>query len=177
VTFQLRLSCVEIFKICQDFSRFIEIYQHYWNFLRYFRLKNLNKLIDREIWLIKLTNSWSRSRQTVKICQTFQVLTDFLISIETFGTGRCVETKSRFLDLNQDFLIVETSFLKLSRFSRLSRLTFTSVEIGSLDRDHVKTNWDPQAYYFSVSWRKLWVPRSQPLKWNNFYFEMWTNLT
>ncbi len=34
-----------------------------------------------------------------------------------------VETKSRFLDLDRDFSIVKTSFLKLTRFSRLSRLT------------------------------------------------------
>jgi hypothetical protein len=32
-----------------------------------------------------------------------------------------VETKSRNLDLGQDFLTVETNFLKMSRFSRLSR--------------------------------------------------------
>jgi len=34
-----------------------------------------------------------------------------------------VKTKSRFLGLDQNFSIVETSFLKLSRFSRLSRPT------------------------------------------------------
>ena len=39
-TFQSRLSCVEIFEICHDFSRFIETSQHYQDFLRYFRLKN-----------------------------------------------------------------------------------------------------------------------------------------
>jgi hypothetical protein len=28
-TFQLRLSCVKIFEICQDFSSFMDISQHY----------------------------------------------------------------------------------------------------------------------------------------------------
>ncbi len=36
---------VEIFEICWDFSRFINISPHYRDFLRYFRIKNL----DREI--------------------------------------------------------------------------------------------------------------------------------
>jgi hypothetical protein len=35
-----------------------------------------------------------------------------------------VKTKSKFLDLDQDFSIVKTSFLKLPRFSWPSRLTF-----------------------------------------------------
>jgi hypothetical protein len=41
-----------------------------------------------------------------------------------FGLFRRVETKSRFLNLDRDISIVETNFLKLSRFSRPSRLTF-----------------------------------------------------
>jgi hypothetical protein len=41
---------------------------------------------------------------------------------------------------------VETNFLKLSRFSRPSRLSFFGVEIESLDRDHVETIRDPQPY-------------------------------
>ena len=41
-----------------------------------------------------------------------------------FGcTDIAVETKSRNLNLNRDISIVETNFLKVSRFSRLSRLT------------------------------------------------------
>ena len=41
----------EIFEICCNFSRFIKISRHYWDFLRYFRIKNLDKLrnLDREI--------------------------------------------------------------------------------------------------------------------------------
>ena len=37
--------------------------------------------------------------------------------------AKLIETKSRFLDLDREILIVETNFLKLSRFSQLSRLT------------------------------------------------------
>jgi hypothetical protein len=51
-----------------------------------------------------------------------------------------VETKSKNLD--RDFLIVETNFLKLSRFSRPSRL------ILFWRQDHVETNRDPQGYFF-----------------------------
>jgi hypothetical protein len=40
-----------------------------------------------------------------------------------FGLDIVVETKSRYLDLDRDISIVETNFLTLSRFSRLSRLT------------------------------------------------------
>jgi hypothetical protein len=55
-----------------------------------------------------------------------------------------VETKSRFLDLDRDISIVETNFLKLSRFSRPSRLILFWRRDRDLDRDHVETNRDPQ---------------------------------
>ena len=55
-----------------------------------------------------------------------------------------VETKSRFLNLDRDILIVEANFLKLSRFSRLSRLILFWRRDRDLDRDHVETNRDPQ---------------------------------
>ncbi len=63
---------------------------------------------------------------------------------------------------------VETSFFKLSRFSWQSRgqflncqdcqdclnsrvISFWTVKIETLDRDHVETNRDPQAYYITLS--------------------------
>ncbi len=79
--------------------------------------------------MIKLTNSQSRSRQTVKICQKCHILTDFSILFETFETGRwcCDKIKisrswSRLLD-RQDklfeiveiFSTVETYSLPVSR--------------------------------------------------------------
>ena len=57
-----------------------------------------------------------------------------------------VETKSRFLDLDRDISIVETNFLKLSRFSQPSRLILFWRRDRDLDRDHVETNRDPQPY-------------------------------
>ncbi len=66
---------------------------------------------------------------------------------------------------NRDFSIVETNFLKLSRFSRPSRLTFFWCRDRDLDRDHVETNRDPQAYIiclfflFFIGWfcfKVLW---------------------
>ncbi len=64
--------------------------------------------------------------------------------------------KSRFYSISH----VETSFFELSRlvstvetfFLKLSRLTFKSVEIETLDRDHVETNRDHQGYQFSFNW-------------------------
>jgi hypothetical protein len=71
------------------------------------------------------------------------------------GLESGVETKSRFLNLDRNFSIVETSFLKVSRFSQLSRQAFFGVEIESLDRDHVETNQDPQAYQEGITqWPK-----------------------
>ncbi len=82
-------------KICQDLSRFIEISQHYQDFYRDFRHKNLDKLrnLDRE----KSSNQPTLNQDRKKI--------------ETFVTGRWRRDK------------IETSFLKLSRFSWRSQLT------------------------------------------------------
>ncbi len=70
------------------------------------------------------------------------------------------------------FWTVETYFLKLSKISRRSRSTFRSVEIESLDRDHVETNRDPQAYKLlmtsNVSQLVIW--RIHP---NQFLFSSW----
>jgi hypothetical protein len=100
--FRSRFIFVEIFieifetdRDCQDFrdlSRLFEVLkdQISWQ-MEKSRLRNV----------IKLTNSRSRSRQTVEICQKYHVSTDF--SIETFGTGRWCQGKieisqSRYLD-------------------------------------------------------------------------------
>ncbi len=42
------------------------------------------------------------------------------------------------------------SFFKLSRKSRLSRLTFFWRRDRDLDQDHVETNRDPQPYFFPI---------------------------
>jgi hypothetical protein len=122
-TFQSRLSCVKIFiktvKICQDFSRFIKISQHYRDFLRYFRPKILTNL---EISIKKYNTIDLLSLKIQLNCQDLPKIS-------------CLD---RFLDLDPDFwdwkvvsrqnwdfsISIETSFLKLSRFSRPSRLTF-----------------------------------------------------
>ncbi len=97
---------------------------------------NVDLNIIETFWLkklIKLTHSQPRSRQTVMIYQKFQFLTDFSILIESFGTGWWC------WDKNQDFLIVKTSFLKLSRFSWLLRLTFCQCQ----DQDsQSRRDWD-----------------------------------
>ena len=124
--FQSRFIFVEIFieiietnRDCQDFqdlSRLFKIYRDILTLLRLFEV-----LQDQKWWqieksqsrnVIKLTNSWSRSRQTVEICQKCHVLTDFLVLVETFGTGRRCQDK------------IETNFFSVSRFFRPSRLTF-----------------------------------------------------
>ena len=72
-------------------------------------------------------DSRSRSRQKSRFYSISHVETSF------FELSRLVST-------------VETFFLKLSRISRQSRLTFKSVEIETLNRDHVETNRDHQGY-------------------------------
>jgi hypothetical protein len=128
--FQSRLSCVKIFvetveinRDCWDFwdlsqlfeiyrdistlSRLFEIYRDISTLSRLFEVlqdqksRQIEKSQSRNV--IKLTNSRSRSRQTVKICQKYHVSSDF--SIETFGTGRWCrdkieisQSRSRYLD-------------------------------------------------------------------------------
>ncbi len=67
----------------------------------------IEKKIEKFTKITKISNSleksWSWPKSTV--------------------LAKLIETKSRFLDLDRDISIVETNFLKLSRFSRPSRLT------------------------------------------------------
>ncbi len=116
-------------KICQDFLRFINISWHNQDFLREFRLKNQDKLmnIDGEKWLNQ------------------QIIDQDREKIETFGTGRWHRDRIKILDCDRDFLIIKTSFLKASRFSRPSRAVFIFVKMETLNRDHVETNRDHQA--------------------------------
>ncbi len=99
-TFQLRLGCVkifietvEIFEICQDFQDLLRLFEIYPDISKLWRLfevlqhqksQQIEKSRSRN--MIKLTNSRSRSRQTVKIYQKCHVSTDFSISIKTFET-------------------------------------------------------------------------------------------
>ncbi len=121
-------------EICQDFQdllRLFEIYRDISTLSRLFEVLHHQKSSQIEkSWLrnrIKLTNSRSRSKQTVKICQKCHVLTYFLISIETSRLSRL-------------------RFWKCQDFLDCWDQPFTSVEIKSLNRDHVETNWDPHAY-------------------------------
>jgi hypothetical protein len=125
-TFQSRLWRVEIFieivetnRDCRDFrdlsrqietnrdlSRYLDIIStlsRLFEVLQDQKSRQVEKSRSRNV--IKLTNSRSRSRQTVEICQKCHVSTDFSISIETFGTGRwrrdkieISRSRSRFLD-------------------------------------------------------------------------------
>ena len=130
--------------------------------LRFFEVLQAQKSWQIKIYwsrnMIKLTNSWSRSRQTVRICQKCHVSTDFLISIKT----------------NWDFsILIETSqsskqaFWKCRDFLYCQDQLSASVEIESLNRDTIKTNWDPQAYLFH-SIKSFCVPFFSRLK--NFSF-------
>ncbi len=116
--FQSRLWRVKIFveivetrQDCRDtsrFSRFVKICQEIST------LSRPKVSTDWEISTRKYKNprtSRSRSRQTVEKRRKFQISTNFSISIETFWSGHCCRDE------------IETNFLTLSRFSRLSRLT------------------------------------------------------
>jgi hypothetical protein len=122
---------------CQDFSRFIEISRHYrdlWGTSGSKISTNWEISIEK---CDKLTNSWSRSRQTVEICQKCHVSTDF--SISTFGTGRWCRDK---IEISRSSRL---TFWKCRDFLNSRDQLSASVEIESLDRDTIETNWDPQA--------------------------------
>ncbi len=139
------LRFVEICRDFQDLLRLFEIYRDISTLSRLFEVLHHQKSSQieksRSRNRIKLTNSHSRSRQTVEICQKCHVLTYFSISIETFETGRWCRDK-----------IIETSRLSRLRFWKCRDFLdcwdqpFSIVKIESLDRDHVETNRDPHAY-------------------------------
>jgi hypothetical protein len=159
-TFQSRLSCVEIFIQtvdinwdCQDFQdllRLFEIYQDILTLLRLFEVLQAQKSWQIEKSqsrnMIKLTNSRSRSRQTVKICQKFQVSTDFLIPIETFGTRRwcwdkieisrsrlrLLDSQDKLFEIVEIFSTLETYFLSVSRSRVLIETTSRQIETPRL---------------------------------------------
>ena len=121
-TFQSRLGCVEILsrssrlieivetnRDFRDLSRIFEISRHNRDFFKTFsrlhaqKSRQIEKSRSRTV--ITLTNSRSRSRKTVEICQKCHVSTDFSSLIETFGTERWCRDKieispsrSRYLD-------------------------------------------------------------------------------
>ncbi len=108
------LRFVKIFKICWDFLRFIEISQHYRDFLRYFTIKNLHKLrnLDREIGLNWLTLDWDRDKLS-RFAKNVMSLHISRSQSRLLRLEGGVETKSRFLNLDRDFSIVETKILKV----------------------------------------------------------------
>ncbi len=153
---QLFFFSVEIFKIEIFWSRFIfvkifieivETNQDFRDFSRFlYIIETFSRLqaqksrqIEKSWWrtVITLTNSWSRSRQTVEICQKCHVSTDFSLSIETFWTCRdkieISRSQSRYLDRRDSlfetveiFSAVKTDFFFVSR---------SRVSIESLDRE------------------------------------------
>ncbi len=150
-TFQSRLGCfkifietVEIFKIFWDLLRLFEIYRDILTLSRPFEVLHHQKSWQIEKSQsrnrIKLTNSRSRSRKTVKICPKCHVSTYFLISIETFETGRWCRDK-----IEISWSRSRPIFWKCRDFLDCWDQSFSSVEIESLDRDHVETNQDPHA--------------------------------
>jgi hypothetical protein len=83
--------------------------------------------------------------------QKAQIITKVSICLEKSRSrlkstvlANLIETKSRYLDLDRDFSIVETNFWKPSRLSITSRLILFWRRDRDLDRDHVETNRDPQ---------------------------------
>jgi hypothetical protein len=113
------LRLFKIVKIYQDLSRFIKIYQH---FLRDFTNRHLwidvtfhrcllgnwikSSNLDWDLWKFKLLLDWDQ--EIIKIFCKSQSRSRLL------GLDIEAETKSR-------YLVVETSFLKVSRFSGLLR--------------------------------------------------------
>ena len=117
--------------IYQDFSRFIQTSQHYWDFLRYFKLKNMDKLrnLDCEMWSNWQTLDRGRDKLS-RFAKKFHVSTDF--SIETYGTGRSCRDK---IEISQSSRL---SFWECQDFLDCWDLLSSSVEIETLDRDKLR---------------------------------------
>jgi len=139
-TFQLRLWGVEIF------VEIVETRQDCWDLSR--RSRDLSRPFEsendeksRRIEKSQWENTKIHAlldRDQDKLSRHSKIFRSWQISwsrSRLFGLNIDVETKSRSLDLDQDFSTVETHFLTLSRFSRLSR---------PFDRDTIETNQDPQ---------------------------------
>ncbi len=77
--------CQDLSRRSRDLSRNLDIVEAFWVW-KWWKVST-----DWEILTIKYKNprtSWSRSRQTVKKRQNFQILTNFSNLIETFWSGR-----------------------------------------------------------------------------------------
>ena len=105
--------------------------------------------------MINLTNSQSRSRQTVKICQKCHVSTDFSISIETFETGRWCRDKIKISWSSTE------AFWNCQDFLDRRDLLFASVKIETLDQVNFRRSnyyfnfWSPANWQnHSISWSK-----------------------
>jgi len=86
----------------------------------------------------------SRSQQTVWFAKNFRPRQISRSWSRLLGLEGGVKTKSRFLNLDQDFSIVKTSFLKLSRFSWPSILTFCQCQDQeSRSRSRQNKSWPP----------------------------------
>ncbi len=144
------LRFIETFKIYQEFSRFLDIIE---TFLRLQAQKSWQIEKSRSRNVITLTNSRSRSRQTVEICQKCHVSKDFSVLIKTFWT----------------FWTFRTCRGKIE-ISRSLRLTFWNCQYFLDCRDWlffgVETNRDPQGYV-EIQFRYL------NRKTNEFRFHTW----
>jgi hypothetical protein len=111
-----QIKTVEIYRDFWDLLRISKISRHNPDFFKtFFRLQAQKSWQIEKSWsrnVITLTNSQSRSRQTVKICQKCHVSTDFWVSIETFWTFRMFRDKieTNFLKTVEIFLTVKTDF-------------------------------------------------------------------
>jgi hypothetical protein len=125
---------VEIVKICRDtsrFSRFVETRSRFVETRSRFveKSRHCQGLKSRRIEKSRRENTKIHAllgRDRDKLSRNAENFRSRRISrsrSRLFGLDIVVETKSRYLDLDRDISIVETNFLTLSRFSRLSRLT------------------------------------------------------
>jgi len=69
-------------------------------------------------------------------------LPDFSILINTFKSGDDIGPLNPNLDFNQYFECQDQLFEYVKNFSTVKN----HIEIETLDRDHIKTNLDPQAF-------------------------------
>ncbi len=103
-----QIETVEIYRDFQDLSRIFTISRHNWDFFKTFSRLQAQKSRQieksRSSNVITLTNSRSRSRQTVKIYQKCHVSTDFSVLIEAFRTFWTFRTCRDKIKISQSWL-------------------------------------------------------------------------
>ncbi len=152
--------CQDLSRRSRDLSRNLNIVEAFWVW-KWWKVST-----DWEILTIKYKNprtSRSRSRQTVKKRQNFQISTNFSISIETFWSGRWCrddveksQSRSRYL-VRRDLLFDPVKiFSTVETHSLTTSISRVSIKTTSRQIETPKAIWKPFTIAPIFKW-KVWL--------------------